>query len=61
MRKRTLLDKLISTCNTYKYIIKEIYINEETLEGEGWVIDSEGIEKFIEYEIELQIWKVEKI
>lgn len=61
MRKKNLLDKLISTCITYKYNIKEIYINEETLEGVAWVIDSKGIKKYMEYQIELKIWKVEKI
>lgn len=61
MREITILDKLISTCITYKYSIKEIYINEETLEGTAWVVNSKGIEKYMEYHIELKIWKVEKI
>lgn len=61
MKEINLLNKLISACITYKYNVKELYINEETLEGVAWVVDNKGIEKYIEYEIELRIWKVEKI
>ena len=61
MKEINLLYKLISTCVTYKYNIKELYINEETLEGNAWIVNSKGIEKYMEYQIKLKIWKVEKI
>lgn len=61
MKEINLLYKLISTCVTYKYSIKELYINEETLEGNAWIVDRKGIKKYIEYDVDSRIWKVEKL